>query len=89
MSCIHSNGNEIKFHLNDGKMLTASNAVLCLGLGTASLPRLTGGADISLLRRVVRNPWRLNWLSKVGVDDTVCILGSGLTMRRRAQSYAR
>lgn len=80
MSCVGLNGDEIAFHLNDGKVLSASSAVLCLGVGTASLPRLTKEADMALLRRVVRNPWRLNWLSKVGVDDTVCILGSGLTM---------
>ncbi|MEJ8309556.1 FAD/NAD(P)-binding protein [Agrobacterium larrymoorei] len=80
MSCsVHDDG-QVAFRLNDGSSLIASQAVLCLGVGTASLPRLTRDADMALLRRVVRNPWRLNWLSKVQPDDTVCILGSGLTM---------
>ncbi|NTJ43669.1 FAD-dependent oxidoreductase [Agrobacterium larrymoorei] len=77
----NSVGEELSiFCLNDGRTLEASNVVLCLGVGTASLPRLTSEPDIALLRRVVRNPWRLGWLSKVRPDDTVCILGSGLTM---------
>ena len=80
MSCFALDGGSVTFRLNDGKSLAAGKAVLCLGVGTASLPRLTREADITLLRRVVRNPWRLNWLSKVHANDTICILGSGLTM---------
>lgn len=77
LSCAESGAT---FQLNDGRELRAANVALCLGVGTASLPRLTSDSDIGLLRRVVRNPWRLGWLSRVGPDDTVAILGSGLTM---------
>jgi len=80
MSCAASENGCVAFRLNDGTSLRSARAILCLGVGTASLPRLTREADIALLRRVVRNPWRLNWLSKVQPDDTICILGSGLTM---------
>lgn len=80
VSCDTCDDTGTVFRLNDGRLLEAKNAVLCLGVGTASLPRLTGEVDTALLRRVVRNPWRLSWLSKVQPDDTICILGSGLTM---------
>lgn len=68
------------FRLSDGRALEAHNVALCLGVGTASLPRLTSDADMTLLRRVVRNPWELSWLGRVRENDTVAILGSGLTM---------
>lgn len=80
MSCLSCDGDETVFRLGDGRELKAANVALCLGVGTASLPRLTSDADIALLRRVVRNPWQLGWLSRVAKDDTVVILGSGLTM---------
>ncbi len=80
MSCLSCEKDRTIFRLSDGRELEAANVALCLGVGNASLPRLTSGADIALLRRVVRNPWRLGWLSRVGADDTIAILGSGLTM---------
>ena len=80
ISCYGCGHDETVFRLNDGRELAASAVALCLGVGTASLPRLTSDADMGLLRRVVRNPWRMGWLSRVGIDDTVVILGSGLTM---------
>ncbi|MEH3127415.1 FAD/NAD(P)-binding protein [Agrobacterium cavarae] len=80
MLCAAFGEGRVAFRLSDGTSLIAGRGVLCLGVGTASLPRLTREADMALLRRVVRNPWRLNWLSRVQPDDTICILGSGLTM---------
>ena len=80
VSCHECDEDGAIFRLNDGRNFRAANVALCLGVGTASLPRLTADADTALLRRVVRNPWRLSWLSKVHADDTIAILGSGLTM---------
>ncbi|UHS64286.1 FAD/NAD(P)-binding protein [Agrobacterium vaccinii] len=80
MSCLSCEKDRTIFRLSDGRELEAANVALCLGVGTASLPRLTSDADMALFRRVVRNPWRLGWLSRVGTDDTIAILGSGLTM---------
>lgn len=80
VSCIACDDESAVFRLSDGRELKAASVALCLGVGTASLPRLTSDADIALLRRVVRNPWRLGWLSRIKPDDTVAILGSGLTM---------
>jgi uncharacterized NAD(P)/FAD-binding protein YdhS len=80
LSCVSCEDEAAVFRLSDGRELRATSVALCLGVGTASLPRLTSDADMALLRRVVRNPWRLGWLSRVKPDDTVAILGSGLTM---------
>jgi uncharacterized NAD(P)/FAD-binding protein YdhS len=74
-------GNEgSRFILGNGSELVADNVALCLGVGTASLPRLTGGISPDIADRVIQNPWRLGWLSKVKPNDAICILGSGLTM---------
>jgi uncharacterized NAD(P)/FAD-binding protein YdhS len=80
VSCVSCTKEGVAFRLNDGRQLHASNVALCLGVGTASLPRLTADSDVALLRRVVRNPWKLGWLSRVKRNDSVVILGSGLTM---------
>lgn len=67
--------------LANGEVVTGRNVVLCLGLGTAGLPRLTLADNVDMDHlRVVENPWRLGWLSEVRPDDRICILGSGLTM---------
>jgi uncharacterized NAD(P)/FAD-binding protein YdhS len=76
-------GGEKHIRLANGEVIIGSNIVLCLGLGTASLPRLTfsGGVnDAQHSERLVENPWRLGWLSNVKPEDSICILGSGLTM---------
>lgn len=80
MSCLGCAEDRSRFILDSGGALEADNVALCLGVGTASLPRLTEGVDHVLADRIVQNPWRLGWLSKVKPDDTICILGSGLTM---------
>jgi uncharacterized NAD(P)/FAD-binding protein YdhS len=74
---------ERRIRLANGEVITGRNIVLCLGLGTAGLPRLTfsgGEGEPCNSERLVENPWRLGWLSNVKPDDRVCILGSGLTM---------
>lgn len=68
------------FHLDNGAELRARSVVLCLGIGNADLPLAAGKIDAGAERRIVRNPWRLSWLAKVKPSDTICILGSGLTM---------
>ncbi|WHS91718.1 FAD/NAD(P)-binding protein (plasmid) [Sinorhizobium kummerowiae] len=79
-SCVHCGEAGLVFHLDNGAKLSARNVVLCLGIGNADLPVERGKVDPSVERCIVRNPWRLNWLSKVGQGDKICILGSGLTM---------
>jgi uncharacterized NAD(P)/FAD-binding protein YdhS len=73
---------KVVFQLDNGSKLEAANVVLCLGVGNADLPvDLSGaGAGAALRERIVSNPWRLGWLSHVEPSQTVCLLGSGLTM---------
>ncbi|MBP1884221.1 FAD/NAD(P)-binding protein [Sinorhizobium mexicanum] len=78
--CIHCSEAGLVFHLDNGAELSARNVVLCLGIGNADLPLASGKVDAAAESRIVRNPWRLSWLSRVGPSDTICILGSGLTM---------
>ena len=70
----------ITFRLDTGADLLARNVVLALGVGSAGLPVSLEGLDRRLHRRVIDNPWRLGWLSKVKPQDEICIFGSGLTM---------
>ncbi|MDK1492823.1 FAD/NAD(P)-binding protein [Sinorhizobium sp. 7-81] len=79
-NCVQCSEAGLVFHLDNGAELSARNVVLCLGIGNADLPLPAGKIDAGVERRIVRNPWRLSWLSKVGPSDTICILGSGLTM---------
>ena len=79
-NCAQCNDTGMVFHLNNGAELRARNVVLCLGVGNADLPLDRGKIEAGAEKRIVRNPWRLSWLSKVGRGDRICILGSGLTM---------
>ncbi|MET4692054.1 putative NAD(P)/FAD-binding protein YdhS [Sinorhizobium fredii] len=79
-NCIQCSDTGVVFHLDNGARLGARNVVLCLGVGNADLPLERGKIDAGAEKRIIRNPWRLSWLSKVGGGDRICILGSGLTM---------
>lgn len=68
------------FTLDNGDRLHAANVVLALGVGSADIPVAGGRIDEQAEQRIIRNPWRLNWLSRVRSADTVLMLGSGLTM---------
>ncbi|MEZ2131582.1 MULTISPECIES: FAD/NAD(P)-binding protein [unclassified Sinorhizobium] len=68
------------FQLDNGAQLTARKVVLCLGVGNAQLPVSCNHLAPLSKSRIVVNPWKLSWLSHVGTQDRVCILGSGLTM---------
>lgn len=80
LACDQCTADKVVFQLDNGTRLDAASVVLCLGVGNAELPvdpaHVTGLGQ----ERVVRNPWRLGWLSQVEPNQTICILGSGLTM---------
>ena len=78
--CIQCDGTGLVFHLDSGEDLSARNVVLCLGVGNADMPLAADRIGLTAINRVIRNPWRLSWLSRVRQSDPVCILGSGLTM---------
>ena len=79
-ACVECTTSGVIFHLDNASEMTARNVVLCLGVGNAALPLGPDSLDAAAKPRIVRNPWRLGWLSKVAPSDEICILGSGLTM---------
>ncbi|HSE71118.1 MAG TPA: FAD/NAD(P)-binding protein [Nocardioidaceae bacterium] len=60
--------------LDDGRSLIADTAVLAVG--NPAPPRRTVAADVP----VVNDPWAPGALDRIGVDDRVLLLGTGLTM---------
>lgn len=68
------------FQLDNAAELIARKVVLCLGVGNARLPVSSDQLSPMSKSRIIINPWKLSWLSHVGPQDRVCILGSGLTM---------
>ncbi|MBX4916930.1 FAD/NAD(P)-binding protein [Rhizobium bangladeshense] len=78
--CVERYNSTLAFHLGNGDEIAGRNVVLCLGVGNAKLPVDPAGVPLSIRPRIIENPWRLSWLGRVASSDTVCILGSGLTM---------
>lgn len=79
-ACVECTTSGVIFHLDNQTEMTARNVVLCLGVGNAQLQLGEDKLDAAAGPRIVGNPWRLGWLSKVAPSDEICILGSGLTM---------
>ncbi len=78
--CVERYPGALGFLLEHGGEIAGRQVVLCLGLGNAKLPVDIGGLGAGARSHVIDNPWRLSWLTRVGPEDRVCILGSGLTM---------
>jgi uncharacterized NAD(P)/FAD-binding protein YdhS len=70
----------LAFTLDNTAEILGKNVVLCLGVGNASLPMEMANLGTKVRKHIVDNPWRLSWLQRVKKFDSVCILGSGLTM---------
>lgn len=66
-------------HLADGRTVTADQAVLAIGNFPPSPP---AAIDPSLVddRRYIGNPWDTARISQIAADESVLILGTGLTM---------
>lgn len=79
-ACVQCESDRLVFCLDNNDELKARNVVLALGVGSADLPVSKDCVAESVRPRIVDNPWRLSWLSRVGRTDEICILGSGLTM---------
>ena len=60
-------------HLSDGRVIPADAVVLATG---NPAPKTAGRGS----RRVIADPWALTALERIGAEDAVIILGSGLTM---------
>ncbi|OWV69480.1 FAD-dependent pyridine nucleotide-disulfide oxidoreductase [Rhizobium sp. R634] len=78
--CVERYTSTLAFQLDNGDEIAGGNVVLCLGVGNANLPVDPASVPPFLRSRIIDNPWRLSWLRRVAPSDTVCILGSGLTM---------
>ncbi len=78
--CEQCSAAKMTFRLDNGSSLEAANVVLCLGVGNADVSVDFAHVKGPMRERIVTNPWRLGWLSHVERLQTVCILGSGLTM---------
>ncbi|WP_075289304.1 FAD/NAD(P)-binding protein [Pararhizobium arenae] len=80
VACEQCSAAKNAFRLDNGSLLEATNVVLCLGIGNADVSVDVTHIEGPMRERIVTNPWRLGWLSHVKPSQTVCILGSGLTM---------
>lgn len=63
--------------LGDTRMLAADAVVLATG---NPAPRVAGPGGNRASRRVLSDPWALAALERIGAEDEVVIIGSGLTM---------
>ncbi|MCJ9672405.1 MULTISPECIES: FAD/NAD(P)-binding protein [unclassified Neorhizobium] len=79
-ACVECEQDGIMFHLDNAGELRARTVILALGVGNADLPLPKDRIDPGVGSRIIDNPWRLGWLSRVGRTDELCIFGSGLTM---------
>lgn len=78
--CVERYGGALGFQLDNGNEIAGRSIVLCLGVGNATLPVDLSQLSADARAHIVENPWRLSWLRRVRASDSVCILGSGLTM---------
>ncbi|WCK04668.1 FAD/NAD(P)-binding protein [Agrobacterium tumefaciens] len=79
-ACRPDGAGGFSFVLENDEKLHAKNVILCLGVGSASLPVQTVAKDEGEPHRIISHCWHPGWLSKVKAGDRICILGSGLTM---------
>lgn len=66
-------------HFGQGASLEADRTVLALGHFAPADPRLDDSTVLASTR-YVRDPWRADALSRIGRDEPVLLLGTGLTM---------
>jgi uncharacterized NAD(P)/FAD-binding protein YdhS len=78
--CVERYSAALGFLLDNGGEIAGRQVVLCLGIGNAPVPADISALAVASRERIIDNPWRLSWLGKIGAEETVCILGSGLTM---------
>jgi uncharacterized NAD(P)/FAD-binding protein YdhS len=70
----------VRLGLEDGGVQTADVVVLCSGMLRPVLPPAPGGIEHSAGPRLITNPWDEAAIARVGPEDAVLVLGTGLTM---------
>lgn len=77
------------FHLSNGDRLAARTSVFCIGGTPAGLPLPEGRIAPEARRHICLNVWADRWMERARPDDTVFMLGSGLTMVDQVMSLRR
>lgn len=77
------------FHLSDGERLAARASIFCIGGTPAGLPLPDDRIGPEARRHLCLNVWADKWMERVRPDDTVFMLGSGLTMVDQVMSLRR
>lgn len=67
------------FHLSNGECLTTRASVFCIGGTPAGLPLDGSRVAAEARAHLCLNVWAEHWLDRVHADDTLFMLGSGLT----------
>jgi uncharacterized NAD(P)/FAD-binding protein YdhS len=78
-----------RFSLGNGRSIEARHSVLCLGGTPAGLPIPPDAVDPAARPYISVNAWGDNWLERTDPQDTVFLLGSGLTMIDQVLSLKR
>jgi uncharacterized NAD(P)/FAD-binding protein YdhS len=68
------------FHLSNGEHLSARASVFCLGGTPAGLPLPEDRIASAARKYICLNVWADAWMERARPDDTIFMLGSGLTM---------
>ena len=77
------------FHLSNGERLEARASVLCIGGTPAGLPLPEDRIAPDARRHLCLNVWADRWMERARPDDTIFMLGSGLTMIDQVMSLRR
>lgn len=77
------------YHLSDGSRLEATASIFCLGGTPQGLPLPADRVDPRARPHICVNVWADRWLDRAKPDDSVFMLGSGLTMIDQVLSLRR
>ena len=77
------------FHLSNGERLEARASVFCIGGTPAGLPLPEDRIAPEARRHLCLNVWADKWVERAQPDDTIFMLGSGLTMIDQVMSLRR
>ena len=77
------------FHLSNGERLAAKASVFCMGGTPAGLPLPDDRIAPEARPHLCLNVWADKWMERAGLDDTVFMLGTGLTMVDQVMSLRR
>ena len=70
---------EVVLETADGRRLGVDFAMLCIGNFAPAIPRV-GGQAVGDDARYLGDPWDFDRLTRIAPDDSVLVLGTGLTM---------